>query len=154
MEHLTTVLRSNASLVSLNLTFSAILEEEQPRSCRVRWNVVHFSLVEYIFGGTEFARAGVWQSRGNKCWGSLGTSSYVIHLIENWFLTTRGLHEDGDAGLVYAKLRARDDDIDLVVMEQLENTDRVPPNSSWNLPCGNENIGMNFNNIDVNLQIS
>lgn len=117
MDHLTTVLRSNASLIFLNLAFSAILEEEQPRSCRVHWNVVHTFL-----GALDLRLRVFRQSRANKCWGSLRTCSYVTTLWWKLVSEYTGLQKDGDAKLVYGKMRARDDDIDLVVMKQFEYT--------------------------------
>ncbi|KAG0591028.1 hypothetical protein KC19_1G143600 [Ceratodon purpureus] len=139
MEQLATLLRSNTSLLHLDLSYLTILERNSE-------NV--FENVEMLFTALRFNTS--LESLNLECCSGVGGKD-VLGMIMDMLLHNRslrkinledtGLNEDGDGEVVYAELRGRDKTIDQELEKAIRNMEHVPPNSARVFLCGDPEAG-------------
>ncbi|KAG0593016.1 hypothetical protein KC19_1G298500 [Ceratodon purpureus] len=139
MEQLVTLLRSNTSLLHLDLFYLSTLR-------RGSENVVEYA--EMLFTALRFNTS--LESLNLRGCDEVGGKD-VLGMIMDMLLHNRSLKEiklvstrlekDGDAEVVYAELRGRDKTIDEEVEKVIQKMVRVPPNSARVFLCGNPKGG-------------
>ncbi|KAG0593015.1 hypothetical protein KC19_1G298400 [Ceratodon purpureus] len=139
MEQLATLLRSNTSLLHLDLSNLYTLRSK-------RENV--FEYAEMLFTALR-CNTSLKSLDLTGCYGIGGKD--VLGMIMDMLLHNRSLkeielrrtrlEEDGDAEVVYAELRGRDKTIDEEVEKVIQKMVRVPPNSARVFLCGNPKGG-------------
>ncbi|KAG0586746.1 hypothetical protein KC19_2G113800 [Ceratodon purpureus] len=139
MEQLTTLLRSNTTLLHLGLRNLRILErgsENDVEYAEMLFSALRSNTSLESLDLTHCERLG-----GKDVLGMIMDMLLHNHSLREIKLQETGLEKDGDAEVVYAELRGRDKTIDQELEKAIRSMEHVPPNSARVYLCGNPKAG-------------
>ncbi|KAG0562159.1 hypothetical protein KC19_9G122400 [Ceratodon purpureus] len=139
MEQLATLLRSNTTLLHLDLSRLSILgrgSENVVEYAEMLFNALRFNTSLEFLDLEDCTGVG-----GKDVLGMIMDMLLHNHSLKKIKLKGTRLEKDGDAEVVYVELRGRDKTIDRKLEKTIQNMEHVPPNSARLFLCGNPKAG-------------